>query len=89
MAEPIEKTGPATDVEHKAAEDAGKETVAHELKDSMGHVTQETWICCDGCGKWRSVPQELADSLDEEAAWYVALLLLVINVFVLTILVTI
>jgi CW-type Zinc Finger len=34
-------------------------------------MAEDTWVCCDGCGKWRRIPQTLADGLDENAPWQV------------------
>jgi hypothetical protein len=29
------------------------------------------WVCCDECGKWRCIPAELADVIDEtNCRWY-------------------
>jgi hypothetical protein len=30
----------------------------------------DSWICCDRCGKWRRVPKEMADGLEDDAEWY-------------------
>jgi hypothetical protein len=30
----------------------------------------ESWVQCDRCNKWRRVPKNVADALDEDAPWY-------------------
>ena len=29
----------------------------------------ESWVQCDRCNKWRRVPKNVADALDEDAPW--------------------
>eukprot|EP00198_Chlamydomonas_reinhardtii_P005407 XP_001694743.1 histone methyltransferase [Chlamydomonas reinhardtii] len=35
--------------------------------------TEQNWVLCDSCTKWRRVPAPYANSLDEDASWYCAL----------------
>jgi len=37
--------------------------------DVPGVVVSDSWVCCDDCGKWRRVPHDVADSLDEHTSW--------------------
>lgn len=47
------------------------ELVTTQQEEQGGLVRgREDWVCCDGCGKWRRVPEELAASLDEHISWY-------------------
>jgi hypothetical protein len=34
-------------------------------------MAEDTWVCCDGCGKWRRIPQTVAADLDENSPWQV------------------
>ena len=38
---------------------------------SLNTRLEDSWVCCDSCGKWRRVPQEVANSLDEHTTWWV------------------
>ena len=49
------------------ASDANNSPPQHQLRAM--ELQKITWILCDGCGKWRQVPQSLVDALDEDAEW--------------------
>jgi hypothetical protein len=36
-------------------------------------ATQQTWVQCDRptCQKWRAIPTDVAEALDNEVSWYV------------------
>ncbi|CAD7699864.1 unnamed protein product [Ostreobium quekettii] len=36
---------------------------------SSGDESAENWVQCDACNKWRSIPQAVADALDDETPW--------------------
>ena len=38
---------------------------------NLNNRLEDSWVCCDSCGKWRRVPQEVANSLDEHTTWWV------------------
>jgi hypothetical protein len=31
----------------------------------------DNWIQCDRCNKWRRVPKQVSDAIDDDAEWYV------------------
>jgi hypothetical protein len=33
-------------------------------------VPRDSWVQCDGCSKWRRIPQSLANELGDHAQWH-------------------
>lgn len=33
-------------------------------------MSDDTWVCCDSCGKWRRVPQVVAAELNDDIPWF-------------------
>lgn len=56
------------------AEDSDDDSSSSEHEqEQLEEVTlvQDSWVQCDRCQKWRRIPQGVASSLQEDAAWWV------------------
>ena len=61
----------AADAPSPAAARQGEHAAIPEEDDiEESYVTQEhAWVCCDVCGKWRTISEETHASLDEDQHW--------------------
>lgn len=48
----------------------GELVVTQQQEQGGRERGREDWVCCDGCGKWRRVPEEFVASLDDDAPWF-------------------
>lgn len=45
-------------------------TTAEKVDESVGVPAKAGWVKCDDCDKWRSIPVELAEEIEEKNAYW-------------------
>lgn len=48
----------------------GTELSSSSMEADEEAAVPENWVQCDRCNKWRRIPALLANSLEDNAAWY-------------------
>jgi histone-lysine N-methyltransferase SETD2 len=46
--------------------------MANAAQQAPGPVEQQTWVQCDACEKWRRIPTDLAQNLNDDEPWFCA-----------------